>query len=76
MIRVILTSGQNAYGYDVTGWENTSARDCYYGSLLEEDLCERINCGDILMYFDCSESAEEWCELNNYIYELVEYDDN
>jgi hypothetical protein len=40
------------------------------------DLIERTNEGDILMYINCSESAENWCEVNEYDYELVEPNDN
>ena len=70
MIRILLTFGNKAYGYDVTGWENKSSD--WYDNLLTEDLIERINEGDILMYVDSNESAERWCEDNGYDYELVE----
>ena len=68
MIRVSLFNNQ-AYGFDISGWEN-------YNSLLEEDLIERVKDGDIIMYFDCNESAEDWCNRNGYEYELVEPDDD
>lgn len=75
MIRLVLFSYSNkAYGYDVTGWENKSSD--WYDNLLTEDLVERTSEGDILMYFDCNESAEDWCEQNGYEYELVKDDDN
>lgn len=73
MIRVCIF-GPNAYGFDVTGWENKFSKD--YDNLLVEDLIERISQGDIIIYFDCNESAEDWCEDNGYNYELVEPDDN
>jgi len=74
MIRIILTSGNKAYGFDVTDWENRSSD--WYENLLTEDLVERTNEGDILMYVGSNELAEEWCEDNGYDYELVEPDDN
>lgn len=75
MIRLVLFQYSNkAYGYDVTGWE-TKPSD-WYDNLLTEDLVERVGEGDILMYIDCNESAEEWCEDNGYDYELIESDDN
>lgn len=75
MIRLVLYSYPNkAYGYDVTGWENKSSD--WYDNLLTEDLVERTSEGDILMYFDCNESAKDWCEQNGYEYELVKDDDN
>lgn len=73
MIRVYLTF-DHAYGYDVTDWENKYS-DCY-DNLLTEDLVERVGQGDIIMYFDTNESAEDWCEQHYYEYELVEPDDN
>lgn len=77
MIRILLTSGNKAYGYDVTNWERKNSSDPYlYYNLLTEDLLERVGEGDILMYVDCNESAEDWCEDNGYDYELVEPDDN
>lgn len=76
MIRVYLTSGIYAYGYDVTGWENKKSESGWYDNLLTEDLIERVSEGDIIMYFDTNESAEDWCEENEYEYELVEPDDN
>ena len=75
MIRVYLTLN-HAYGYDVTNYENKSSESGFYDNLLTEDLIERICQGDIIMYFDCNESAEYWCEDNGYEYELVEPDDN
>ena len=60
MIRILLTSGNEAYGFDVTDWENKSSD--WYDNLLTEDLVERVGEGDILMYVDSNESAEEWCE--------------
>ena len=74
MIRILLTSGNKAYGYDITNWESKSSE--WYDNLLTEDLIERIGEGDILMYVDSNESAEYWCEDNGYKYELVESDDN
>ena len=70
MIRVLLTSGKKAYGFDVTNWETKSSD--WYDNLLTEDLVERVSEGDILMYADCNESAEYWCEDNGYDYELLE----
>lgn len=74
MIRILLTRGKKAYGYDVTNWETKSSD--WYDNLLTEDLVERISEGDILMYVDSNESAEDWCKDNGYNYELVEPDDN
>lgn len=74
MIRVLLTSGNKAYGFDVTDWENKPSD--WYDNLLTEDLVERIGEGDILMYFDCNESVEEWCEDNGYDYELIKPNDD
>ena len=74
MIRILLTSGNKAYGFDVTDWE-TKHSD-WYDNLLTEDLVERVSEGDILMYVDSNELAECWCEDNGYDYELVEPDDN
>lgn len=73
MIRVSLFNNQ-AYGFDISGWENQPSYD--YNNLLTEDLIERVEDGDIIMYFDCNESAEDWCNKNNYKYELVEPDDD
>lgn len=73
MIRVCIF-GPNAYGFDVTGWEDKFSED--YDNLLVEDLIEKINQGDIIMYFDSNESAEDWCEENGYEYELVEPNDD
>ena len=74
MIRILLTSGNKAYGYDVTNWE-TKHSD-WYDNLLTEDLIERVGEGDILMYVDSNDSAEYWCKDNGYEYEFVEPDDN
>ena len=54
MIRIILTSTDKVYGYDVTGYENKNSESGWYDNLL----------------------TEEWCENNEYNYELVEPDDN
>ena len=69
MIRVYLTSTKG-YGFDVTNYENKPSE--WYDNLLTEDLLERVNQGDIIMYFDCNESAEDWCIENDFDYELVE----
>ena len=74
MIRILLTSERKAYGFDVTNWE-TRYSD-WYDNLLTEDLVERINEGDMLMYVDCNESAEDWCKDNGYEYELIKPDDD
>ena len=76
MIRVYLTLGDHAYGYDVTGYENKRSETGYYDNLLTEDLLERVGQGDIIMYFDCNESAEDWCRMEGYEYELVETNDD
>lgn len=76
MIRVILSRGYNAYGYDVTGYEDRKSESGWYDNLLTEDLLERVGEGAIIMYFDCNESAEDWCEQNEYEYELVKPDEN
>ena len=77
MIRVYLsTLSDSAYGYDVTGYEYQKSESGWYDNLLTEDLLERVGEGDILMYFDCNESAKDWCKDNGYVYELVEPDDN
>lgn len=73
MIRVYLTFS-NAYGYDVTDWETKYSK--YYDNLLTEDLLERVGQGDVIMYFDTNESAEDWCSENDYEYELVKSDDD
>jgi hypothetical protein len=39
-------------------------------------LLERVNQGDVIMYFDCNESAEDWCIENDFDYELVKSDDD
>lgn len=76
MIRVILTLGNRAYGYDVSGYEDQRSESGYYDNLLTEDLLERVNQGDVIMYFDCNESAEDWCNENDFDYELVKSDDD
>jgi hypothetical protein len=76
MIRVYLTLGDHAYGYDVTGYESRGSQSGWYDNLLTEDLLERVGQGDIIMYFDTSESAKDWCDKNGYEYELVKDDDN
>lgn len=74
MIRILLTSGKKAYGFDVTDWE-TKHSD-WYDNLLTEDLVERVNEGDTLMYVGSNELAEDWCNENDYKYELVKPDDD
>ena len=74
MIRILLTSGKKAYGFDVTDWE-TKHSD-WYDNLLTEDLVERVSEGDTLMYVGSNELAEEWCKDNEYDYELVKDDNN
>lgn len=74
MIRVLLTSGKKAYGFDVTNWE--SKHSDWYDNLLTEDLLERVSEGDILMYVSSNELAEDWCKDNGYEYELVKPDDD
>ena len=75
MIRLVLFDYSNtAYGYDVTDWENKPSYS--YDNLLTEDLVERVSEGDIVMYTDTNESAEDWCEQNGYTYELVKDDNN
>ena len=69
MIRVLLTSGEKAYGFDVTNWE--SKHFDWYDNLLTEDLLERVSEGDILMYVSSNELAEEWCKDNGYEYEFI-----
>lgn len=75
MIRVNVTF-HYAYGYDVTGYEDQKSESGWYDNLLTEDLLERVGQGDIIMYFDCNESAEDWCKQNDYLYELMKPDDN
>ena len=75
MIRVNVTF-HYAYGYDVTGYENQKSESGWYDNLLTEDLLERVSQGDIIMYFDTNESAEDWCNENDYKYELVKPDDD
>jgi hypothetical protein len=72
MIRILLTSENKAYGYDVTGWEDKKSESGWYDNLLTEDLLERISERDIIMYFDTNESAEDWCIENDFDYKLVE----
>ncbi len=74
MIRILLTSGKKAYGFDVTDWE-TKHSD-WYDNLLTEDLVERVNEGDTLIYVGSNELAEDWCKDNGYDYELVKDDNN
>jgi len=75
MIRVYLTPN-HAFGYDITGYENKLSESGWYDNLLTEDLIERVGQGDIIIYFDCNKSAQDWCEENGYEYELVEPDDD
>lgn len=76
MIRVYLTSTKG-YGFDVANYEKKSSVFGWYDNLLTEDLLERVSQGDVIMYFDCNESAEDWCIENDFDYELVKsYDDN
>ena len=75
MIRACIF-GNYIYGFDVTNLENLDADNDYYSNLLTEDLLERVGQGDIVIYFDSNESAEDWCEENEYDYELVKPDDN
>ena len=75
MIRVCLFLNKG-YGFDVTYYEDTKSESGWYNSLLEEDLIERVSQGDIVMYFDSKESAEDWCEEHGFEYEFVEPDDN
>ena len=75
MIRVCIFSNK-AYGLDVTHWEDKESESGWYNSLLEEDLIERIGQGDIVMYFDSKESAEDWFDEHELEYEFVESDDN
>lgn len=75
MIRACIFSN-HIYGFDVTNWENLDADNDYYSNLLTEDLVERVGQGDIIMYFDTNESAEDWCNENGYEYELVKPDDD
>lgn len=69
MIRVYLTSTKG-YGFDVSDYEKKPSE--WYDNLLTEDLLERVSQGDVIMYFDCNESAEDWCIENDFDYELVE----
>jgi len=74
VIRILLTSGNKAYGFDVTDWETKSSD--WYDNLLTEDLVERVGEGDVVMYVDSNDSAEYWCEDNGYDYKFIESDDN
>ena len=74
MIRILLTFGKKAYGFDVTDWENKPSD--WYDNLLTEDLVERVSEGDTLMYVGSNELAEDWCKNNGYDYELVKDDNN
>jgi len=74
MIRILLTSGNKAYGYNVTDWETKYSN--WYDNLLTEDLVERVDEGDILMYVDSNETAKNWCKDNGYEYEFVNSDDD
>ena len=75
MIRVIVFN-RKAYGFDVTDYEYKPSDSGFYDNLLTEDLIERVGQGDIVIYFDSKESAEDWCEEYNFKYEFVEPDDN
>lgn len=77
MIRVCLF-GNKAYGFDITGWEDKKSEIYGYDNLLDEDLLERIDQGDILMYCDSSDSAEDWCDDHDITFEMIEVseDDN
>lgn len=75
MIRVCLF-GNKGYGFDVTHYEDMKPEFDGYNSLLEEDLIERVSQGDIIMYFDSKESAEDWFNENELEFEFVESDDN
>ena len=74
MIRILLTPRNKAYGFNVTNWESKPAD--WYDNLLTEDLVERVSEGDIVMYGNSNESAEDWCEDNGYDYEFVKDGDN
>lgn len=76
MIRILLTSGNKAYGFDVTDWETKHSYSGWYDNLLTEDLLERVGEGDTLMYVGSNELAEEWCESNEYDYEFIKDDNN
>ena len=75
MIRVYLTSTKG-YGFDVADYEEKSSVSGWYDNLLTEDLLERVSHGDVIMYFDCNESAEDWCIENDFDYELIKSDDD
>ena len=68
--------GGKAYGFDVSGFEDRPSESGFYDNLLTEDLLERISQGDIIMYFDSQDLAEDWCKDNGYEYEFVEPDDD
>ena len=74
MIRILLTSGNKAYGYNVTDWETKYSN--WYDNFLTEDLVERVGEGDILMYVYSNETAKNWCKDNGYEYEFVNSDDD
>lgn len=75
MIRIVtFLNNSKAYGYDITGWDEKYSD--YYDNLLTEDLVERVNEGDILIYFGSIEDAEEWCENHDLEFELVKSEEN
>lgn len=71
MIRGLLTTANICYGFDVTNYKTMKSISGYYDNLLTEDLIERIDQGDVIIYFDCNESAEDWCLEHDYTYQLV-----
>ena len=75
MIRVCLFNNK-AYGFDVTSYELQPSESGFYDNLLTEDLIERVCQGDIVIYFDSKESAEDWCSDVGYDYEFVKSNDN
>lgn len=74
MIRILLTPRNKAYGFNVTNWESKPSD--WYDNLLTEDLITRVNEGDVLLYIDSNESAENWCKDHEYEYEFIEPDDD
>jgi hypothetical protein len=68
--------GGKAYGFDVSGFEDKPSESGFYDNLLTEDLLERVDQGDIIMYFDSRDLAEEWCESHHYEYIYVEPEDD
>ena len=74
MIRVTIFNNK-AYGFDVTDYEDKSSESGFYDNLLIEDLIERVGQGDIIIYFDSKESADDWCKEHDFEYEFVEPDD-